>query len=201
MSQSVAAIVLAGGASSRFGTDKLVATLYGTPMLHHALNAVAMVADRIVIVIAPGAAEPAVPTGLASRIAIARDDALHQGPLAGLAAGLAACPSNAEVAIIVGGDMPSLQAAVLTLLADAIRAHPALGAATLEADPPSALPVAVRPSIAAPAVAALLADNRRALRGLLAAIPSMLVPAADWRAVDPDSRTLRDIDVPEDLVR
>jgi hypothetical protein len=48
-------------------------------------------------------------------------------------------------------------------------------------------------------VGALLAANRRALRGLLTSMPSVSVPAATWRALDPDARTLRDIDTPEDL--
>ncbi len=201
MNVGIAAIVLAGGASSRFGADKLAADFNGKPVLHHALTAVATVADVIVLVIPPDASQPPVPPGLASRIVLTHDNALHQGPLAGLAAGLAACPPDTEIAIVVGGDMPTLQPAVLRLLADALAANPTLSAATLEADPPSALPMAVRPSVAAPAVEVLLAENRRALRGLLAAVPSVIVPAAQWRALDPDARTLRDIDTPEDLAR
>ena len=199
MNVGIAAIVLAGGASSRFGADKLAADFNGKPVLHHTLTAVATVADVIVLVIPPGAAEPPLPPDLASRLVIARDSALHQGPLAGLAAGLAACPPDTEIAIVVGGDMPTLQPAVLRLLTDALIASPALGAVTLQADPPAILPMAIRPSVAAPAVAALLADNRRALRGLLAAVPSVIAPAAQWRALDPGARTLRDIDTPEDL--
>ena len=89
-SPDIVVIVLAGGASSRFGSDKLAATLGGRPLLHHALEAVEAVVDRIVIVIAPEAPIPSVPDGLASRVVIARDVAAHGGPLAGLAAGLAA---------------------------------------------------------------------------------------------------------------
>ena len=59
-SAAVFALVLAGGASSRFGSDKLAATLDGRPLLHHALEAVAAVADRIVLVVAPGAPLPSV---------------------------------------------------------------------------------------------------------------------------------------------
>jgi molybdopterin-guanine dinucleotide biosynthesis protein A len=196
---SVVAIVLAGGASRRFGSDKLAATLDGRPVLHHALDAVAPFAGSIVIVIPPEAPEPDLPPALVSRIVLAHDLALHEGPLAGLAAGLAACPPETEVAIVVGGDMPTLQPDVLRLLAVALDADPALGAITVEADPAAILPMAVRPSVAAPAVAALLTENRRALRGLLAAVPSAVIPAAQWRAQDPDARTLRDIDLPVDL--
>ena len=196
---SAAAIVLAGGASSRFGADKLAADLDGRPVLHHALTAVAGVAASIVVVVAPGAPAPPIPPSLAHRVVIARDEALHQGPLAGLTAGLRDCPPDAALVLVVGGDMPSLVPAVLRLLLVALEANPALAAATLDADPPATLPMAIRPSLAGPAAATLLAENRRALRGLLAAVPSVVVPVATWRALDPAGRTLRDIDVPGDL--
>ena len=51
-------IVLAGGASSRFGSDKLAAPLDGRPLLHHALDAVAAVADHVIVVVGPGQAGP-----------------------------------------------------------------------------------------------------------------------------------------------
>ena len=50
------AIVLAGGASTRFGGDKLRATLDGRPLLDHALEAVGAIANPVVVVIAPDAA-------------------------------------------------------------------------------------------------------------------------------------------------
>lgn len=88
-SPDIVAVVLAGGASSRFGSDKLAASLDGRPLLHHALEAVAAVAGSIVVVIAPEAPVPSIPDGLVSRVVIARDVATHGGPLAGLGAGLA----------------------------------------------------------------------------------------------------------------
>ena len=95
--------------------------------------------------------------------------------------------------------MPTLVPAVLALLAGALARDPSLGVACLEAEPVSPLPAAVRPSVAGPAAEALLAADRRSLRGLLAAVPTVVVPAADWRALDPDGATLRDVDTPDDL--
>ena len=63
------------------------------------------------------------------------------------------------------------------------------------------LPLAVRPSIAGPVVDALLRDDRRALRALLDRVTVAVVPAATWRALDPDGRTLDDVDTPADLER
>lgn len=196
--EATASIVLAGGASSRFGADKMAAELDGRPLLHHALAAVDELASTVVVVLAPGAEDPALPT-LRARILVAHDAAAHQGPLAGLAAGLAVLPAGIDRALLVGGDMPTLEPGVLGLLLAALDGDPALGAATLEAEPPASLPMAVRPALVVPVAAALLAEERRALRGVLARAPSTVVPATAWRALDPDARTLHDVDTRDDL--
>ncbi len=195
---TVAAIVLAGGASTRFGTDKLAADLDGRPLLHHALDACGLVADRIVLVIAPERPAPAVPPALADRIAVVRDPIAHRGPLAGLAVGLEAIP-DAEIALVAGGDMPALVPAVLRLMVGRLLAVPPVAAITLAADPPSSLPMAVRPALALAAARRLLAEDRRALRGLLDRLPSTVIAADAWQALDPAGRTLNDVDTPGDL--
>lgn len=194
---TTAAIVLAGGASSRFGADKMTADLDGRPLLHHALAAVDDLAGTIVLVLAPDAPTPALPA-LRSHSIVAHDLAMHQGPLAGLAAGLAALPPEIERAVLVGGDMPSLVPAVLLRLLSALDDH-ALAAATLEAEPAASLPMAVRPLVVGAAAGELLAEGRRALRAVLTRVPAVIVPAAVWRTDDPDGATLRDVDTRRDL--
>ena len=85
-----AAIVLAGGASSRFGGDKLAADFEGRPVLEHVLRAAAVVANPIVLVVGPDDPVPWLPGDLGVDVVPARDAVAHRGPLAGLAAGLAA---------------------------------------------------------------------------------------------------------------
>jgi molybdopterin-guanine dinucleotide biosynthesis protein A len=196
---SVAALVLAGGASTRFGADKLAADLDGRPVLAHAIAAVRGITNPVVVVLAPDVPIPRAAEGCL----VVRDTEEHGGPLAGLAAGLdavVALPAPApEIAVVVGGDMPSLVPDVLELLAGTLAADTELVAVTLEADPPSALPMAVRPALALLAAQLLLASERRRLRGLLEVVPSAVVPAAEWRRLDRAGSTLRDVDLPEDL--
>jgi molybdopterin-guanine dinucleotide biosynthesis protein A len=212
------AIVLAGGASSRFGLDKLAVSVGGRPLLHHALEAVAAVADRVVVVVAPEAPTPSSPAVLAGRVIFARDAAAFGGPLAGLAAGLAAVDAfpadeapritgarvgDEGIVLVVGGDMPSLAPAVLRLLVDGLAADPSLAAMTLGASPPAPLPMALRPGDARTVIDGILGSpsGRRSLRALLDGLPSAAIPAATWRSLDPEGSTLRDIDTPGDLGR
>jgi molybdopterin-guanine dinucleotide biosynthesis protein A len=192
-------IVLAGGASSRFGSDKVTTPFGGRPLVHHALERVAACVGEIVLVLAPDAAVPPLPASLAGRITIARDPAAHGGPLAGLAAGLDAVTGSAPtIALVVGGDMPRLAPAVLQLLVATLEDDPATGAAVLGADPPATLPMAIAADLARLAANALLAENRRSLHALLDALHAATIPAATWRALDPDGHTLDDIDLPSD---
>lgn len=197
----VVAIVLAGGTSSRFGSDKLAAGLDGEPLLHHALRAVAAVANDIIVVLAPGTPAPELPAPLVPRVRFARDPEAHGGPLAGLAAGLTLVRDEApRIALVVGGDMPRLAPAVLRLLAEMLVADPSLVAMTLAASEPAPLPMALRPDAARAAVDAILAaGGRRSLRALLDALRSATVPASAWRALDPHGATLCDVDTPGDL--
>ena len=191
---SVAAIVLAGGASSRFGGNKLAARLGDRPVLAHVVDAGTRAADAVVVVIGPDEPAPAMPG-----VAFARDPVEHQGPLAGLAAGLRAA-STADAALVLAGDMPRVREDVLALLLETLAADPQLGAVYLESEPPlHPLPLAVRPGIVLPAANRLLDANRRSLRALVDAVPSAPLPASRWRALDPRGETLLDIDTPADL--
>lgn len=193
-----AAIVLAGGRSRRFGTDKLRARLPdGRSVLAHAVAAAAAVAEQVVVVIAPGADRPG---GLPESVVLVHDPAPDEGPLVGLAAGLETV--SGEIVLVVGGDMPTLEASVLRLLIAAIENDPKVDAARLEVDGPtsaSVLPCVLRRKAARRACGEALAAGDRRLRGALERLATTVVPAGEWRALDPIGRTLLDIDRPADL--
>ena len=195
----IAAIVLAGGRSRRFGTDKLSARLPdGRSVLGHAVARAAAVADELVVVIAPGADRP---DGLPETVVLVHDPEPDGGPLMGLAAGLEAV--SGEIVLVVGGDMPALEASVLRLLIAAVERDPKVDGARLEVDGStraSVLPCVLRRKAARRACGEALAAGDRRLRGALERLATTVVPAAEWRAVDPGGRTLLDIDRPADLV-
>ena len=181
-------IVLAGGRSSRFGAEKLAADLAGRAVLDRTIDAVVGVTGEV-LVVGPG-------SGDRSDVRYLPDAARHEGPLAGLVVGLAS--TRADVAVVVGGDMPLAAPRVLALLVTRLDgdATAALLADDGEARP---LPMAVRRDAALAAATAAIDAGERSLRALLARLDVVVVPAASWRAVDPEGDTLLDIDTPRDL--
>ena len=203
----VSAIVLAGGRSSRFGRDKLAEPIGGRPLLLHAIDAVCQVASEVLVVIAPAAPPPGPPAApppgppaappLAPVVIVVRDETPFQGPLAGLLAGLEVAQERAV--LVVGGDMPDLVHEVIELLLDEL-ADPRVEAVVLEhggrARP---LPMALRRDPALAAATRLITGGERRLRALTNDLVTTVIAEATWRALDPEARSIRDIDTPDDL--
>ncbi len=197
----VTGIVLAGGRSTRFGGDKLAADVGGRPLLHLAVEAVAEVVAEVVVVIAPNAPEPALPHDLPVPVVVARDAVAGEGPLAGLAAGLGV--ASHPLAILVGGDQPALEPALLRELFRRLTrgfGGPQLDVVGLEEGGRlRPLPVALRVATTRPAAAVALAGGTRSLVGLFGRLRSGTLDPERWRELDPAGDSLRDIDTPDDL--
>jgi molybdopterin-guanine dinucleotide biosynthesis protein A len=197
----VTGIVLAGGRSTRFGGDKLTAEVEGRPLLHRAIDTVAGVVDDVVVVIAPGGARPRLPADFEIPIRVVRDAEAGLGPLAGLAAGLAA--TRAPLAILVGGDQPALQPTLLAellLWLDPEVGEPSLDVVGLEEDGQlRPLPVALRVATVGPAAGVALTGGTRSLVGLFGGLRVCTLSSDRWRVLDPAGDSLRDIDTRDDL--
>ncbi|HET7902058.1 MAG TPA: NTP transferase domain-containing protein, partial [Candidatus Nanopelagicales bacterium] len=92
----IGAIVLAGGRSSRFGSDKLAAQVDGAPLLHRAIDAARGVAARVVLV------GPA-PEGLPADVVVTREEPPFGGPYAAVVAGLDALDESATAVVVLAG--------------------------------------------------------------------------------------------------
>jgi molybdopterin-guanine dinucleotide biosynthesis protein A len=165
------------------------------PLLHRPVLRLAELADRVIVVLAPGAAAPPMPPGVA--ILPVYDAAEAEGPLAGLMAGLGA--ADTELAIVAGGDMPTLVTAVLLELHRVATEAPVDAVALQEGSGFRPLPLVVRVAPAIEAARALLHDGERRLRALPRALRTALVDEPTWRALDPEGATLADVDLPGDL--
>ncbi|WP_336023772.1 molybdenum cofactor guanylyltransferase [Halobellus salinisoli] len=112
-----AALILAGGRSTRFGDrDKAVAELAGTPMIRRVVDRLAPVVDEVVINCRRDqldAIEAAL-SGVDPEPAFAVDRDPDAGPVAGIARGLEAV--SAEYAVVVACDMPFVEPDVVRLL-------------------------------------------------------------------------------------
>jgi molybdopterin-guanine dinucleotide biosynthesis protein A len=190
----ITGIVLAGGRATRFGSDKMAAIYRGQPLVHHAALVLAQICDDVVVVLAPGADA----TGLPPGIRTAHDTTEGEGPLAGLHTGLLAAVRS-DVVIVAGGDMPTLRPQVLTEMmrvlddagVDAVVLH--------DGENPRPLPCVLRTWPAAEMTHALLHAGRRRLRDLIDALRSAVIDEATWIELDPDRRSLFDVDEPADL--
>jgi molybdopterin-guanine dinucleotide biosynthesis protein A len=196
-------IVLAGGRSARFGGDKLAERLDGGALLTHAIAAVGLVADEVIVA---GRSIDAAPTTVRSVM----DDEPFGGPLPALRGALDA--ARGSLAVVVGGDMPQLVPAVLQAMLDHLAERPAIDAVLL-GQPPSAkadagrarrrplLPLVLRVAAAARAAAAATESGDRSLMGLVDRMADVELPAATWLALDPAGNTLLDVDTRADLER
>jgi molybdenum cofactor guanylyltransferase len=197
---SVSAIVLAGGRSSRFGSDKLEARVDGERLVDRAvaaLSGLSGITTEVIVVSEPGATRRA-PAASVVPIRVVEDPEPFGGPLVGLLAGLE--EASEPLVLVAGGDMPSLRAEVLRLLVTRLVHTPDVSVVTLAAlGRVVPLPMALRTGAATDVARRLLGDGERRLRSLAERLPALVVDEREWRPLDPDGATLRDVDRPEDL--
>jgi molybdopterin-guanine dinucleotide biosynthesis protein A len=113
----VTVVVLAGGTSRRFGSDKLAARLRGVTVLETVLGS--LPAHWPVVVV--GA-----PRDCGRPVTWTREDPPGGGPLAGVAAGVEVVAT--ELVAVVAGDMPYAGPALIRLVAVLRTAAPQVGA-------------------------------------------------------------------------
>lgn len=189
-------ILLAGGASRRFGRPKLVEPFDGAPLFHRPLRALLDSCEDVVIVLAPDAPEPSLPDGV-DLVSFARDPVAYEGPLAGTRVGLECV--HREYAVLVAGDMPGVRGELLALMAERATVANANALVLRDADVTRPLPAILRVEPALSLARILLDSGERRLRALVEGLEPDGVPEELWKGVDPVGAWRRDVDLPEDL--
>jgi FdhD protein len=184
----VTGLLLAGGASTRMGTDKAVLEIDGEPLALHVVRVLARVCDPVLVASGDGRRLDWL------ELPQVTDLAPDSGPLAGLVAGLeaAATPLLAVVAV----DMPNASDAVLRLLAERAQGHDAAVPETREGLQPLH---AVYATAAAARLRASFESGERSVRRALEPLDVAVVAHEEWAGADPTGLFARNVNRPADL--
>jgi len=111
--RDAAAIVLAGGMSSRMGEAKALLDWHGTPLVCRVAGILTRVCAPVIVVAAAGQELP-----LPGGVERATDAAPQRGPLEGIAAGTRALAGRAGAVFLAATDLPLLHPAFVAGLVD-----------------------------------------------------------------------------------
>jgi molybdopterin-guanine dinucleotide biosynthesis protein A len=186
-----AGVVLCGGRSTRMGTPKALLQFGPETMLQRVVRLLGTVVNPIVVVAARDQVLPELPEGTI----IARDEREQRGPLEGLRAGLRALPETAEMAYVTSCDVPLLAPGFAARMIELVNGY---DIAVMEVDGfPHPLSAVYRRATL-PHVESLLAQDKLRPVFLFDAVRTRRVKAEEMRSVDPELKTLRNLNTPED---
>lgn len=185
------AVILAGGKSSRFGTDKAFASVGGRPMLQIAADALTKAGFH-----------PAVCTNNGEHakfgLPLLRDSKPFEGPLAAL--GDIFARRRASKILLTACDAPFAPPELLERLWEESENCEITLLADREGKP-SPLPGIYARSLL-PLVRINLRAGKRDLKSLLGKGTAVhIIPWEEWSRFDPEGNTLRNINTPKDLTR
>ncbi|MGC8863804.1 MAG: molybdenum cofactor guanylyltransferase [Armatimonadota bacterium] len=192
----MAVIILAGGQSSRMGTDKAWLPIDGTSILESLVERFGREMGRVIVVVRPDQEQPLpLPAGgpEIGQLMIVTDTYCGVGPLGGLQAGLAASPDDENFALAcdLAFAEPRLARWVLSHLGDYDAAVPMLARG-----PEPLFAAYSRSSLAV--IEASIAEGRLRLRDALERLDVCYISEDQIRGLDPGLRSFHNINTPED---
>ncbi len=186
-------IVLCGGRSTRMGVAKATLPFGPETMLQRVVRLLGTVVEPIVAVAARDQELPALPEG----VIVTRDEREQKGPLEGLRAGLTALPASVDAAYVTSCDVPMLEPRFVSRMIELLGEHEI---AVMEIDGfPHPLSAVYRRAVL-PQVESLLAQDRLRPVLLFDAVRTRRVRPEEMAAVDPELRTLRNLNTREDYL-
>jgi molybdenum cofactor guanylyltransferase len=199
---SVSAVVLAGGRSSRLGQDKRRLRLWGPTgptLLERTVATVSQLAGDVVVALNDPQEWPGLPARLVIDAPPGEQGGGPSGPLAGLYAGLRA--ASHSFALVVAADMPFLSAELLRALVARPRRYDVLALRSSGARNPLGVePLhAVYRTACAASLGAALGRGERQLAAAFAGLRLEVVEPEEARRYDPAGRSAFNINGPEQL--
>lgn len=186
-------IVLCGGKSTRMGVPKATLPFGPETMLQRVVRLLGTVVAPIVVVAAREQVLPELPED----IILTRDEREAKGPLEGLRAGLSALPAHVDIAYVTSCDVPLLAPGFVERMIELLGEH---DIAVMEIDGfPHPLSAVYRRNTL-PLIEALLSQDRLRPVFLFDAVRTRRVRTEEMTMADPQLRTLRNLNTPEDYV-
>jgi len=194
LSETTAAIILAGGHSKRMGKNKALLPLPSNSsrtFIEH-LSSILIPFCPEVLIVARNEADAA--NYSLPDTHVVTDKVPDQGPLMGLYSGLSAI--HAQYALVIAVDMPFVQPTLVSFLLSQPPSDSLL--VPLVNNIPQVL-LAVYPRTILPLIEERLHQGRHDLRCLLEIAPVHYIEEAQLRKVDPQLRSFVNINTPEEL--
>ena len=186
-------IVLCGGKSTRMGTPKATLPFGPESMLQRVVRLLSSVVDPIIVVAARQQSLPE----LADHVIVVRDEREHRGPLEGLRAGLKALPNSVDSAYVTSCDVPLLVPGFVTRMIALLGDN---DIAVMEVDGVPHPLSAVYRRATLPQVEALLERDQLRPVFLFDAVSTRRVRPEEMSSVDPQLRTLRNLNTRDDYL-
>jgi molybdopterin-guanine dinucleotide biosynthesis protein A len=173
------------------GVPKATLPFGSETMLQRVVRLLSTVVAPIVVVAAREQRLPELPRD----VIVTNDEREQRGPLEGLRAGLKALPESVGVAYVTSCDVPLLVPGFVARMIELVGDH---DIAVMEIDGFAHPLSAVYRRTTLPHVESLLAKDKLRPVFLFDAVSTRRVQPAEMTAVDPDLRTLRNLNTPED---
>jgi molybdenum cofactor guanylyltransferase len=173
------------------GVPKATLPFGAETMLQRVVRLLGTAVSPIIVVAARDQSLPALPDD----IRVTHDEREAKGPLEGIRAGLSALPQSVDAAYITSCDVPLLVPAFVERMIELMGDH---DIAVMEVDGFAHPLSAIYRRDTLPHVESLLAGDRLRPVFLFDAVRTRRVKPEEMAAVDPERRTLRNLNTPED---
>lgn len=190
---NAAAIILAGGKSTRLGRDKASEPLLGVPLVKRALDRFTGLVDEYIVVRARGQVLPQIDE---PRFTVVEDLYPETGPLGGMFTGLGA--ARAPYGVVVACDMPLLQPRLIVELLRLAPGHDLVVPVSEEF--PQPLCAVYSKACLEPMRRQLEAGSYK-ITGFFGYLKPLYLQPDDWRPFDPDGLSFQNLNRQEDLER